>query len=126
MTKKNISEEDYQKYVKDHISNKFATRWDYLEYYNKRDVEIMIKSISYFINFWAEHHINMLDFMILASCSQAAKYAFLYKDMTIFEDYNTEDNEVRFVLKTNWIKRKYWRYDQQDTAKKRVPANITN
>jgi hypothetical protein len=126
MTKKTISDEEYKEYIDSYnemtanSSENDLTRWEQVENYNKKDVEIMIKPILFLIDFWAKYRINMLDFVSLASCSQACKYNYLYKDININNNYKIEDVELeRFVFTKEWMEQKCKGYEEQDKRKKR-------
>jgi hypothetical protein len=104
LKKEDISDDDYERYLKDWEEIKVKTRWDYLEYYNRKDVEIMIKPITYLINVWAKYQINMLSYMTLASCSQAVKYMFLYKDLDMDVEYYADDfTDPDFNMTYSWF-----------------------
>jgi hypothetical protein len=126
MTKKGISDEQYEKYLHDYLSLNCETRWDYLKYYNERDVKVMIKPISFLIEFWASRQINMLKYMTLASCAQAVKFWFLYNDLDLTEDYHFVDLTLhKFKLTLPWFLTVCNNYKRQDLFKNRdVSKNV--
>jgi hypothetical protein len=71
--------------------NSLLTLWDYLEYYNKRDVQIMRPMIDNLIrNMWADK-VDMLRNFSLSANASALKYAMAYEDFDINADYSSEE-----------------------------------
>jgi hypothetical protein len=126
LTNTKMSDEDYEKFLNDWELLKIALKkdringWDYLEFYNRRDVRIMIKPISFLNKFWSVYKINMLNFMTLASCAQAVKYSFLYKNMDMKLDYINDDTKMAtFELSMDWLRKRCEGYNQQDRYRNR-------
>jgi hypothetical protein len=122
-----MTDEEYSKFLNDwdYLKDEFRTNeicgWDYLQYYNRQDVRIMIKPITFLINVWARFNINMLSFMTLASCAQAVKYYFHYKGMDINKNYVIEDGVLpNFELSMEWLEMKCKGYKSQDERRDRT------
>jgi hypothetical protein len=91
-------------------------RWDYLEYYNKRDTQIMRPMIDNLIqNMWADK-VDMLKNFSLAANASALKYAMAYDDFDINADYSCEEenNLPPFELSMGTWKTMCSRYRKQD------------
>jgi hypothetical protein len=121
MDKSKMSDADYAKFLndwdelKDKLTLEGMCGWDYFKYYNARDTQIMIKPILFLIDVWKKFNINMLNFMTLASCTQAIKYMMLYEDMRMDECYVVDDERVlNFVLTEDWIREKSISYKVQN------------
>ena len=120
LNQKNISDEEYAAYVED--AKNFATRWNYLEYYNKLDTIGMISPLDNLIELNAKYHIDMLSNLSLSSNSSMTKYALCYKDFDPFANY-AHEQKTTFTVTKRWWAEKCRGYKEQDKAKGRDVTN---
>jgi hypothetical protein len=73
-----MSVEEYNEYLADWKEKGFQTRWDYLKYYNFRDVIIMISPIDNLIAMFFKWGMDILSNITLASNAQCMKFKMLY------------------------------------------------
>ncbi|KAA6385696.1 MAG: hypothetical protein EZS28_018776, partial [Streblomastix strix] len=96
ISRKYISDKDYQEYVDDFISldtngnRKFKDRWAYLEFYNIRDVQCMFAPINILIDLCWQQGIDMLSQISLSQIANSIKYNYAWEDFNINGDYNIE------------------------------------
>jgi hypothetical protein len=115
------------KLVKSKISKKQFTRKDHIEYYNKNDVEIMIPSVLELISFAFEDKVDMLQNFSLASVAVQKRYASIYEDFNISENYE-KANELaqNFYFDFSNCLHMCQRYKEQDKEAKRNADNVIN
>jgi hypothetical protein len=99
-----LNDKDYQDYLEDWQKKGFEDRWDYLEYYNKNDVTIMISPLDNLIAMMFKDGVDMLANITLASCAQCLKYQYCFKDFRLsqikyvsncYVNYSDNDEEDR-------------------------------
>lgn len=116
-----ISDEDYSIYVNDIIN--FDNHWEYLKFYNIKDVEGMISPINNLISNWAQYGIDLLKNYSLSACASKVKYALAYRDFNLHENYNYVDDSKPFELTQKYWDNKCYNYRQQDIIKRRSVIN---
>jgi hypothetical protein len=124
-TNSKISDKDYGVYLND--AKNYKNRWDYLEFYNVKDVEVMITPIKNMIMMLhAKFGIDMFSFLSLSSNANAIKHKMLYEEMDVNENYNIDDGKPDFVVTKEWAKKRADGYILQDKEKERdYEDNIT-
>ncbi|KAA6398173.1 MAG: hypothetical protein EZS28_006296 [Streblomastix strix] len=121
---KNISEEDYEQYVNDFTN--FENGWEYLKYYNIRDVTCMIKPISHLIQITREEKVDMLGYMSLAQIASQIKFKYCYGKFDINASYNIVNGFEQFEVTKYWWNNKVKGYINQDEFAKRDISNNVN
>jgi hypothetical protein len=125
LQQKNIMDENkdnYETYLKE--ASKFKTRWDYLKFYNIRDVEAMISPIDNIIALNWKYGIDTLLNLSLSANASSIKYALAYKDFDINKNYTPELKEPPFNFTKPWFERKCTQYLEQDKKAKRDTLDI--
>jgi hypothetical protein len=116
-----ISDADYKIYLSEAKSHK--TRWDYLRFYNIRDVESMISPIDNIIEMNFQYKVDTLANLSLSANASSIKYALAYKDFDINGDYTQDDSEWTYELIFERFTKKWDSYRAQDKKSKRTMAN---
>jgi hypothetical protein len=119
-----ITDEEYQIYLKE--ASKFETRWDYLKFYNVRDVESMISPIDNIIHMNWTYKIDTLLNLSLSANASSIKYALAYNDFDVHGDYNFDSDDKTFDLRYDNFKKKWDNYRNDDKKKKRNVAEPLN
>jgi hypothetical protein len=117
----NITDSDYEIYLTE--ASHFEKRWDYLRFYNIRDVESMISPLENIIKMNWEYNVDTLLNLSLSANASAIKYALAYKDFDVNEDYSTSSDERSFIPNREWFKKKCDNYINQDRKAKRNTRN---
>jgi len=127
LSSKNITDESYLYYIKKIIKTKFTSHWDYLQYYNELDTQIMCPALDNYITDVKQYGIDLLSYVSLSSFACATKYSMCYADFKIDGVYSSGCEEKRFVLsKVHWSK-KCRSYAEQDAKKKLdVSGNVSD
>jgi hypothetical protein len=134
LKRKTITNEQYNEYF---IDMKLCNNhWDYLKMYNINDVKIMINPTDNLINIYAEHKINMLEYVSLASCASAMSnlsmvYPSLFKvhgrDFDPNKTYVRDNKEPAYQLTQSLFNKMVFSYERQDIkAGRDTTNNITN
>ncbi|KAA6404234.1 MAG: hypothetical protein EZS28_000254 [Streblomastix strix] len=121
LNNKNISDEDYEQYCNDSIN--FENRWEYLKYYNIRDVTCMINLINHLIQITWEEKVDMLGCMSLAQIACQIKYKYCYEKFDINASYNIVNGFEQFEVTQYWWNDKVKGYINQDKFAKRDTTN---
>ena len=111
-----ISVEEYTAYLKD--AERFNTRWEYLEFYNRRDTEAMISPLRNLIERTATYKVDMLSNLSLSANSSNTKYAMAYADFDPYKNY-AHQQETTFQPTKQWWYTKVRSYVEQDKSKGR-------
>jgi hypothetical protein len=112
LTQEPFTDDNYKIYLQE--SEKFATRWDYLEGYNIKDVEIMITPINNLMNMFQDLGMDMFHSISLSSNANAVKHKMLYEDFDVNENYDVETDDPYFIPTMQWAKAKVEAYNEQD------------
>ncbi|KAA6378792.1 MAG: hypothetical protein EZS28_025681, partial [Streblomastix strix] len=129
ISRKNISDKEYQEYVEDFISldangnSKFEDRWSYLEFYNIRDVECMFAPINNLIDLCWQQGIDMLSQISLSQIANSIKYNYAWEDFDINGDYNIETGNKEYKFYSEKWNKKIESYIQQDNKAGRDTTN---
>jgi hypothetical protein len=123
LTNTRISIKNYAEYLEEPMK----TRWDYLESYCLRDVEIMVKPINKMLGMFSELGIDMLACVSASSNANALKHKIMYSDFDVTADYNTSfEHEPNFIPAKRWAERRVQSYNRQDYKSERSrEGNVT-
>ncbi|KAA6379203.1 MAG: hypothetical protein EZS28_025270 [Streblomastix strix] len=121
---KSLSEAKYQEYLI--AAAKYATRWDYLRYYNVQDTLIMLQPIDNLIRMMFKYKIDMLSMFSMSQCANAIKYSSAYDDFEMNGNYNVEDTDKPINITMPYWRAKVDSYIEQDQKKNRdISNNVT-
>ncbi|KAA6401879.1 MAG: hypothetical protein EZS28_002597 [Streblomastix strix] len=118
---KSLNEAKYQEYFVE--AAKYATRWDYLRYYNVQDTPIMIEPIDNLIKMMFKYKIDMLFMFNMSQCANAIIYSSAYDDFEMNGNYNVEDTDKPINITIPYQRAKVESYIEQDQKKKRYTSN---
>jgi hypothetical protein len=121
MHNKDITDEDYLEYITNFtvtlprlFGKESITHWDYLQYYNERDVKVMISPIDNLIRLNAEYGVDMLRNCSLSGNASAIKYMLAYRDFDPKQSYCEQTEGTPFSISINWLRKKMQYYKIQD------------
>jgi hypothetical protein len=98
--------------VKDYVTyleffKNYSSKWDYLESYCIRDVEIAIKPINNMIKMFEELGMDMFSSISLSSNANAIKHKMMYDDLDVNTNYaDNNNNEPDFEYNFQWSEMK--------------------
>jgi hypothetical protein len=118
LSNQELSEKDYKIYLED--AKKYKNGWEYLAFYNIRDVEIMIGPIKKMMQMLSNLGIDMFSYLSLSSNANALKHRMLYRDFDINADYSTPSDDPAFVPTLAWAQQRAGKYAAQDKKRGRV------
>jgi hypothetical protein len=93
LKKRNISKVEYADYLK--LYEGFSNRLEYFLAYNKQDTIIMIPIINKLIKGFAEQKVDILRNISLSVCASQAKFATLYDQFNIDDDYSIRTISIK-------------------------------
>jgi hypothetical protein len=136
LRKKKMSDAEYKDYIKDWNlfakghEQKYGTkfdRWDYLEHYNKNDVEIMVPPICNLIEKAFKAQDDMLQNFSLASVSIQQRYASLFKNFDVTQEYTLSKSLNKpYYFSLAKCRGICYRYLKQDLAVKKIYRGFGN
>ncbi|KAA6369600.1 MAG: hypothetical protein EZS28_034873 [Streblomastix strix] len=133
LTQQKLSNSDYTDYLLDQLIiivnkngkvtdtfKKFNNRWDYLQYYNELDTQIMIEPIDNLIKMNFNNDLDMFNYLSMASCANGTKYKMYCDDLDLNSRYTNKDDSALiqftpFVLTQEHWNKKVANYNMQDT-----------
>ena len=121
-----ISYDEYLMYRQDF--KRFKNFYEYVEYYNKQDTQIMFAVIDNIIKLYAQDHVDCLNSLSISSLASQIKYLKCYDDFDPKQNYKSEtvDPNNKFTLFEGYWKSMVKRYkDQDDKAERDSSQNVT-
>ncbi|KAA6380309.1 MAG: hypothetical protein EZS28_024163 [Streblomastix strix] len=144
LTQQNLSNSEYTDYLLDQsiiIVNKngkvtdtikkFNNRWDYLQYYNELDTQIMIEPIDNLIKMNFNNDLDMFNYLSMASCANGTKYKMCCDDLDLNSRYINRDDQALIQFTPFELTQEHWNkkvanYNMQDTKAGRDTKDNVN
>jgi hypothetical protein len=116
---------DYAVYL--YEARNFPNRWEYLKFYNIKDVTAMIQPLDKSIELNWQYGVDTLKSVSLSANASAIKYSLAYKDFDVNADYSIPTILPPFTFTKKWFEARCESYKKQDLKAKKprdVAKNI--